>query len=63
MAANTSGKITTIDNSSLNGQSSQIVLATVNWNPGGTSGIYNPQTTSIGSFVSSFVLLRDGFED
>ncbi len=59
--ANTSGHVTTIDNSSLNSLPSRIVLATSNWNPGGAAGVYNPHTTSVGYLGSSWFVLNNDF--
>lgn len=60
-AANTSGHFTTIDNSALNNQPNQIVLATANWNPGGAAGVYNPHTTSVGYLGSNWFVLNNDF--
>ncbi|PIV33481.1 MAG: hypothetical protein COS34_07560, partial [Lysobacterales bacterium CG02_land_8_20_14_3_00_62_12] len=60
-AANTSGHVTTIDNTALNNLPNQIVLATANWNPGGAPGIYNPHTTSVGYFSTRWFVLNNDF--
>ncbi len=62
-AGNLSGHFTTINNSALNNLPSRIVLATPNWNPGGSAGVYNPHTTSVGYFGSSWFVLNNDFAD
>lgn len=60
-AGNTSGHFTTINNSTLNSRPNRIVLATPNWNPGASPGVYNPHTTSVGYFGSSWFVLNNDF--
>jgi hypothetical protein len=61
-AGNTSGHVTTINNTSLNNLANRIVLATANWNPGAAPvGIYNPHTISVGYFPPSWFVLNNDF--
>jgi hypothetical protein len=56
--ANTSGHVTTLDQTFLNTSPDAIVLATSNWNASG-SGVYNDHHIAVGYFGSWFVLNQD----
>ena len=47
-AANSLGGDTIIDLPELNNRIDKILLATANWNPGGSPGVYNNHTTAVG---------------
>jgi hypothetical protein len=57
-AANTSGHVTTLDNTYLNGTCNAIMLATNYWNASG-SGVYNDHHISVGCLGSWFILNQD----
>jgi|CXWL01.1.fsa_nt_gi hypothetical protein len=60
-AGNLVGADTVIDLAELNNQSAKILLATSNWNPGATPGVYNNHTTSVGFNSSNWVVENNDF--
>lgn len=59
--ANLSGGDTIIDLVELNNQPEKILLATSNWNPGASPGVYNNHTTSVGYAEPNWLVENNDF--